>query len=373
MTSSADVIQALLAAVQQARHYGPTHPAARLAARQFHRALQAHSARHALDIEVGERALVVQSTTLPPEDSHGVQLRAHLAARRVHRLSIEMDAGEEAVATLVRFLALEPEELIAEGGLADALHGAGAQGIAVQSERARAPARRAAAETDAYAAAVRAAHDLAAGVDQGGPADVPRARLAVDGVIAAFGVSRQRLWQDVADRTHDELDPQHAVNTCLLTLFLGEALGLAGQLLTNLGSAALLHDIGLALLPWERRLQERTVNGPQAEWRHPIDGAFLLRHLGGLESLPMIVAAEHHLSALQETAVLPHSRLVSLADYVDALTCGRVPSMRRSSVGALLSELFAGGGPAFDPVHVRVLARLLAEASAAGIAFASRV
>jgi HD-GYP domain-containing protein (c-di-GMP phosphodiesterase class II) len=289
----------------------------------------------------------------------------------VHRLTIEREATEEAVATLIRLLALEPEELIAEGRLSEALRSAGVSRIAVESGEARA-VRPTSAGEDVFETAVRVVYELIATVEQGGPADVPRARLAVERLMATFGAGRQRLWQDVADRSHDELDPRHAVNTCLLTLFVAEALGLTMQPLTDVGAAALLHDIGLAALPWERRLQERTVNGPDSEWRHPAEGAYVLRHLGGRESLPMIVAAEHHLPALKDPSVLPQARLVGLADYADALTCGRVPAMRRASVGTLLSELLAGGGPAFDPVHVRVLARLLADAVAAGVEFTSR-
>jgi HD-GYP domain-containing protein (c-di-GMP phosphodiesterase class II) len=331
-----------------------------------------HVAHHPVDIEVGDRALVVQSAPLPAEDRQAAQLRAYLAARRVHRLTIGPEAAEEAVATLIRLLALEPEELIAEGGLADALRSAGAPGITVESVEGQTQ-RPSSVGDDPYEMAVSVVFEITASVEQGGPADVPRTRLAVERLIATLSVARQRLWQDVADRSHDELDPQHAVNTCLLTLFVAEALGLTRQPLTDVGTAALLHDIGLAALPSDQRVQERTINGPHAQWRHPAEGAYVLRHLGGHESLPMIVAAEHHLPALKDPSVLPQARLVGLADYADALTCGRVPAMRRASVGTLLSELLAGGGPAFDPVHVRVLARLLADAAGAGIEFTSAV
>ncbi len=371
MTGAPGIAQALFAAVQQVRHYGTQHPAAGQAASQFYRSIEAEVAHHAVQIEVEERTVAVQSVLLPVEDRQAVQLRAHLAARRIHRLTIERGAGVEAVAALIRLLALEPEELIAEGGWEDALRSAGVAGITVESMQARGQ-RPAVSGGDFYGTVVQAVHELTSAVEQGDPVDLPRARLAVEGAVAVLGVARRRLWQEVADRSHDELDPRHGANTCLLTLFVAETLGHAAQAMTEVGLAALLHDIGLAVLPWELRLQERTAVGPQAQWRHPAEGAFALRHLGGRESLPMIVAAEHHLPALGDAAVLPHSRLVALADYVDAMTCGRVPAMRRASVGGLLSELLAAGGPAFDPVHVRVLARLLAEEAASGVEFTGR-
>ena len=368
MTPSSEIAQALFAAVQQVRHYGPTHPAARQAGSQFHRSLEALGVRRAVDIEVTDRTLVVQSVPLTLQDPQAVQLRAYLAARRVRRLTIEREAGEEAAVTLIRLLALEPEELIAEGGLADALGSAGVSGITAESPEMTGTPRPSAGEST-YATAVRVLHEITSAVEDGSPADVPRARLAVEGLLGSLDVAQGQLWGDLANRSHDELDPQHGVNTCLLTLFVARALGLDVPHLIDAGVAALLHDVGLAVLPWKQRLAERTVRGPQSQWRHPAEGAFVLRHLGGRESLPMIVAAEHHLPALKDPSVLPHARLVALADYADALSCGRVPGMRRASLGALLSDLLSGGGPAFDAVHIRVLASLLAGAAAAGVEF----
>jgi len=369
MSPSSEIAQALFAAVQQVRHYGATHPAARQAGSQFHRTLEALGVRRAVDIEVTDRTLVVQSVPLAAQDPQAAQLRAHLAARRVQRITIDREAGEEAVVILIRLLALEPEELIAEGGLADALLSAGASGITVEAEAIGAP--RPPASENVYATAVRVLHEITSAVEHGSPADVPRARLAVEGLVATLAVARPQLWGDLANRSHDELDPQHGANTCLLALFVAKALGLDAPQLTDVGVAALLHDVGLAVLPREQRLAERTVRGPLSQWRHPAEGAFVLRHLGGRESLPMIVAAEHHLPALKDPSVLPHARLVALADYTDAMSCGRVPAMRRASLGGLVSDLLSGGGPAFDAVHVRVLASLLADAAVAGIEFSS--
>src|SRR5207249_1948054 len=164
-------------------------------------------------------------------------------------------------------------------------------------------------------------------------------------LVAALAAEPQHLWRCLADRSHDELDPAHAVNTCLLTLFAGDAVGLPHDVHVQLAVAGLLHDIGLAALPWEQRLLERTTLGPRPEWHHPADGAFLLRHIGGRESLPMIVAAEHHLPALGRAPVLPHSNLVALADYLDAMTCGRVPAGRQMSMGTAAEQLLRGLGP----------------------------
>lgn len=372
MTRTAEIARALFAAVQQTRHYGAGHPAAGRAASEFFGTMASDLAHAAVRIEVDERTVLVQAVSLPPEDRQVAQLHFHLVARRIRRVTVERDAGEGAIAALIRLLALEPEEIVAEGGFAEALRDAGVSGVTVQSGDMPAEAPPVPAQ-DSYAAAVRAAGEISASVEQGDPVDFPRALLTVEELAAALTVERERLWRSVADRGHDELDPRHAVNTSLLTLLMAEALGVPSQSMMDLGAAGLLHDIGLSVLPWEQQMLERTAAGPSAQWRHPTEGAFLLRHLGGRESLPMIVAAEHHLPALGEGSVLPHSRLVGLADYVDALTCGRVPAMRQTSADALVEQLLHGSGPAFDPVHVRVLADLLHRQEAAGTTFAAAV
>lgn len=371
MTAADDVVRTVMSAVQQVRHYGGGHPTAVQAVGQFAQAVSAGlRGAPAMRIELASQWIAVQATALSLEDRHAAQLHAHLAARRVGGLTLAADVTHEALAALVHHLALEPEVLIAAGGLAEALQAAGVTGIAVTVS---AGPSETTPPDDPYGDALAVVHAVMTAVEQGGPVDVPRAALAVQGLIRASSGDRAALWPLVADRGHDELDPAHAVNTGLLTIFCGQALHLIPDVLADLGVAALLHDIGMAVLPQARRLEERTAREVGSDWRHPAEGAYLLRHLGGRESLAMLVAAEHHLPAEGETAVLPHSRLVALADYVDAMTCGRVPAMRHASPGALLSELLAGTGPAFDPVHVRVLAQLLAGAAEAGIHFTSRI
>jgi len=372
MTVAEEIARALFAAVQQTRHYGTGHPAAGRAAAELLSKMGPARGRRDVQIDVDDRTVIIQSIPLPPEDPQVSHLRAHLAARRVNRITIAPDAGVEAIAALVGLLALEPEEIIAEGGLEEALQAAGVPGVSVQAAGTIPPAPAPPAQ-DAYAAAVLAVYEISASVERGDPVDIPRARLAAERLTSALTGAREHLWRDLADRGHDELDPRHAVNTALLTLATAEALGVPPSTLPDLGTAGLLHDIGLFVLPPEARGRERTAAGPSVQWRHPAEGAFLLRHLGGRESLPMIVAAEHHLPALGEAPDLPHSRLVGLADYLDALTCGRVPAARTASLGALVDGLLRGSGPAFDPVHVRVLAGLLHGQEASGVAFTAAV
>lgn len=351
------IARALISAIRQVRHYGPNHPAAREAVARFGVLVQSELLQmRPLHLEAGQQWLRIQSAPLPPEDQVTDQLRAHLLARRVQSLEISPAAGEAGIAALVRLLAMEPEELITEGGLEDALRSAGARGITT-GMAVTAPLT--VAEPDSYTLGVEIVAAITMEVERGDPVDVARARLAAERLIDSLQSDWRRLWPEVASRSHDELDPAHAINACVLSVLVAQRLDLPHDLHLDIGVAALLHDIGLFVLPWPLRVAERTIEPVRADWRHPAEGAFLLRHTGGRESLPMIVAAEHHLAASGDGSVLPHSRLVSLADYVDAVSCGRVPGQRQASLGDALARLLAGEGPRFDPVHVNALAAVL--------------
>ncbi len=362
MPTPADLAQALWAALQHARHYRPGHPASELAVR---RCAAVFREAAPVQIVVEPRRLVIRGQPLATDDAVAASLRAYLEARRVPALVVGPDATDASVAALIGVLAREPEEIIAAGGLLEALQEAGAAGVLLL-EQPSAPA----AARDAYDAAVETAAAVAAAVGRGDPVDLPKVREAAADVVRLAREDPLSLWARVADRSHDETDPAHAVNTAALSVFVARALGVAEPALTDLAAAALVHDVGLAVLPPARRLAERTAAGPAASWTHPALGAFLLRRLAATDPVLPVVAAEHHLPALGGEACAP-ACLVSLADYVDALTCGRAPAHRAAAMGPLVARLLGGDGPAFDPSHVRVLARLLCEAASAGVPLAA--
>jgi HD-GYP domain-containing protein (c-di-GMP phosphodiesterase class II) len=89
----------------------------------------------------------------------------------------------------------------------------------------------------------------------------------------------------------------HSLNVALLTLTQARALGIGGQMLHDIGLAALLHDIGKLSLPRELRERNRVLT--DEEWRqvmlHPELGAAQLCTMAAVPSLAVLVAYEHHL------------------------------------------------------------------------------
>jgi HD-GYP domain-containing protein (c-di-GMP phosphodiesterase class II) len=138
-------------------------------------------------------------------------------------------------------------------------------------------------------------------------------------------------------KNFDEYTYIHSTNVCIYSLVLGLRVGLSKRELSELGLAALFHDIGKVKLPLE--LLNKPAEFNESEWmkmrKHPIIGVKNL--LASLKLDPfsiraMLVSFEHHLNLdlsgypeLREKREMNlFSRIVSIADAYDAMTSGRV-------------------------------------------------
>lgn len=357
---SFDLARALVTAIQHSRHYGADHRTTTASLENLFIAVRRHLP--------AKGSATVEIAALPPENQHAAALAAHLSARSVLALTVRAETTLKDLETLVRLLALEPEELIAEGGLADALRQSRVRAVEVREAGPAREARGQGGGSPVRAATMILDH-LMSEAARGQPVDIARARDAIEDLAHGFAKDPGPIWQGVAGRTHDELDPMHGVSTAVMTIAVAEALDVSDQSRIDLGVAALLHDIGLATLPAAVRGRERTAEGAQDSWRHPAEGGYLLRDAEDGGTLAMIVAMEHHLPALHHIGALLQSRLVGLVDYVDALTTARAAGLRRHTIDSVMTHLLAGEGPSFDAVHVRLLAAVLHDAAVAGVDF----
>jgi putative nucleotidyltransferase with HDIG domain len=134
-------------------------------------------------------------------------------------------------------------------------------------------------------------------------------------------------------KRHDEYTFVHTINVAILSISLGEALGLGDEAVFELSIAALLHDVGKQAVPKEV-LNKHGLFTPEERQLmeiHPIEGARMLVNTPGVPEVAVIVAYEHHIRADGGgyPRVPPHwrlnlaSRIVQLADVFDALRTNR--------------------------------------------------
>ncbi len=98
-------------------------------------------------------------------------------------------------------------------------------------------------------------------------------------------------------RAINEYTYTHSTNICLLNLAQAKALGIEGQLLNDIGIAAMLHDVGKMFISPSILTKTAALN--EEEWntmkQHPRLGAEYLLTVPDVPKLAVITAFEHHM------------------------------------------------------------------------------
>ena len=138
--------------------------------------------------------------------------------------------------------------------------------------------------------------------------------------------------QDVAIRLLSEKSGQetalHAINVSVLSVLLGRAMGLDGELVEAIGLGALLHDVGKIELPDVMRGKADSPNPTERRMfqSHVEHSRTLAERMGLGEAAAAIVAQHHEASdgsgypqALKGEAIHPAARVVALVNHYDNL------------------------------------------------------
>ncbi|HEY5523512.1 MAG TPA: HD domain-containing phosphohydrolase [Desulfuromonadaceae bacterium] len=155
----------------------------------------------------------------------------------------------------------------------------------------------------------------------------------VSGFIDVFRQEGKPLLAMAALRDTDEYTFTHSTNVCVLNLAQAMELGIKGQLLNDIGVAAMLHDIGKLFIPEEilTKAEKLTADEFEIIRQHPVKGARHLLETSGVPRLAVTAAYEHHLkfnlSGYPE--VSPDwqqnlcSHMTTISDFFDALRTRR--------------------------------------------------
>ncbi len=180
----------------------------------------------------------------------------------------------------------------------------------------------------------------------------------VGGFINAFRQEQPVLRALAPLRLLDEYTYTHSTNVCALNLAQAISMGIEGQLLHDVGVAALLHDIGKLFIPEEILIKPEALT--QNEWQmvrqHPSKGARYLIDNPGIPRLAVAVAFEHHLkyNLSGYPPVAPSwqqnicSHMTTISDFFDAMRTTRSyrASMEKESIGIAMMTL---AGTEFHP------------------------
>jgi putative nucleotidyltransferase with HDIG domain len=200
-------------------------------------------------------------------------------------------------------------------------------------------------------------------IRSGEKVNIKRAKRVIETMVDHILEEEQLLLGMTAIKDYDEYTYHHSVNVSILSIALGQRLGLNRKILTELGMVALFHDIGKMDIPYE--VLNKPSNFTDEEWKiirkHPVWGVRALLKLKKLDPLTIrsaVVSFEHHmnfdLSGYPRTSknfeLDFFGRIVSLADQYDAMTSSRVYSRIPMAPDKALSIMMERSGSQLDPL-----------------------
>lgn len=173
-------------------------------------------------------------------------------------------------------------------------------------------------------------------------------------------------------KDYDEYTYFHSVNVSILSIALGNKIGLRRKVLAELGLAALFHDIGKVDIPLE------VLNKPSkltdADWaimkQHPWLGTAKILQFKGVNTSSIniaISAFEHHinndLSGYPKIETAFHldlfSKIIAIADRYDAITSSRVYARTAHSAADALSIMYSIRGSELDTTLLKMFIQMI--------------
>ncbi|VAX28517.1 hypothetical protein MNBD_NITROSPIRAE02-1129 [hydrothermal vent metagenome] len=189
------------------------------------------------------------------------------------------------------------------------------------------------------------------------------AKRVVESMVDLILSEEQLLIGMTAIKDYDEYTYHHSVNVSVLSIAIGQKIGLSSKALTELGLVALFHDIGKMEIPKE--ILNKPTAFTEEEWRvikrHPYWGARTILKLKGIDKTSIrsaVVAFEHHLNydysgypKVRNPIRLDfYTRVLTIADQYDAMTSSRVYARVPLAPDRALSIIMERAGSQLDPI-----------------------
>jgi len=170
-------------------------------------------------------------------------------------------------------------------------------------------------------------------LEKGEPLSPKSARQIVSGITGSLLKNKSLLLILTSTKSHDESTFVHDVNVCIFTILQAEVLGIDKKYWSEIGAAALLHDVGKLSVSGDilRKKGKLTEEEREKISVHPAQGAKILLETEGINILPAVVAFEHHMAydktgypkRLYGKTLNLISMMVTIADYYDAVRSER--------------------------------------------------
>ncbi len=184
----------------------------------------------------------------------------------------------------------------------------------------------------------------------------------LDGLRAEGDIAIRLLSAPQGDR-----QAAHAVNVAIIAMLIGRTLGFEDQEMLDLGTGALVHDVGKLDLPDRvRHIDERFSSAEMKAYREHVAKGVVQGKRMGLTEGALSVVAQHHEHAdgsgfparLVADATSPAARIVAIVNRYDNL-CNPALLSRALTPHEAVSMLFAQGRGRFDAGVLNAFIRMM--------------
>ncbi|MFP4510093.1 MAG: HD-GYP domain-containing protein [Spirochaetota bacterium] len=191
----------------------------------------------------------------------------------------------------------------------------------------------------------------------------------VDGLIGELRERRDELIQYILYGLHGESGfEENAINAAVLSVLMGQSMGVAQHKIVELATAALLHDVGMLRLPESIVKKEGKLSGSELQQikTHPVHSyKIITRELRYADTVGQ-AALQHQerwdgdgypKGLVGERIVLP-ARIIAVADAFEAMVSKR--PYRDSMIGyRAMRTILGDNGRRFDPEVLKVFIRTM--------------
>ena len=202
--------------------------------------------------------------------------------------------------------------------------------------------------------------------------NVRKAKRLMQNAVNSIMQDESALLGLAVIKNYDEYTFNHSVNVAIYAIALGQRIGIPKRHLSHLGMAGLFHDIGKTQIPKE--IVNKTGKLSPEEWTimhsHPVIGAEIVMRMkewGDLSTRMVTAAFEHHLKydltgypkLTRKKKISLFSRIITLADFYDALVRPRVYNQFPYVSEKILGIMLERSGKDFDPALVKVFINMI--------------
>lgn len=217
-----------------------------------------------------------------------------------------------------------------------------------------------------HTAANRIVRHLMADIRLGKQIELDKIDPMVEGMVDSIFRNKNALLPLAQLKSHDDYTFEHSVSVCALMVAFARGLELPREIIKEIASGALLHDVGKARVPDE--ILNKPAKLTDAEFakmkNHVVQSKIILQATPGVSQVAMDVASQHHErfdgtgypNKLVGQEISLYGQMGSIVDVYDALSSNRVYH-KGMPPSLALKKLLEWSNHHFDPKLVHVFIR----------------